>query len=58
MSKTKQIDPGKLKKQIESGKSSHDAALSLGVSKSTVLKKAKEVGLKFDNKSPWRKSWR
>jgi len=56
MSKTKQIDPGKLKKQIESGKSSHDAALSLGVSKSTVLKKAKEVGLKFDNKSPWRKS--
>jgi len=54
MSKTKDIDPNKLKKQIESGKSSHDAALSLGVSKSTVLKKAKEIGLSFSNKSWWR----
>lgn len=54
MSKTKDIDPNKLKKQIESGKSSHDAALSLGVSKSTVLKKAKEFGLTFSNKSWWR----
>ena len=54
MSKTKDIDPNKLKKQIESGKSSHDAALTLGVSKSQVLKKAKEYGLSFNNKSIWR----
>ena len=54
MSNTKDIDPNKLKKQIESGKSSHDAALTLGVSKSQVLKKAKEYGLSFNNKSIWR----
>ena len=58
MTKRKQIDPNKLKNQIDSGKSSHDAALSLGVSKSTVLKKAKEFGLSFSNKSWWRSLWR
>ena len=54
MTKRKEIDPNKLKKQIDSGKSSSDAALSLGVSKATVLKKAKEFGLSFSNKSWWR----
>lgn len=54
MSNTKKIDSNKLKKQIESGKSSSDAALSLGVSKTTILKKAKEFGLSFGNKSWWR----
>ena len=52
--KTKNIDPNKLKQQIESGKSSHDAALSLGVSKTTILKKAKEFGLSVNNKSWWK----
>ena len=54
MNKIKNIDPNKIKKEIEKGKSSHDVAMSLGVSKSTILKKAKEFGLSFTNKSWWR----
>tara|TARA_R100001369_G_scaffold23874_2_gene43807 strand:+ start:8798 stop:8971 length:174 start_codon:yes stop_codon:yes gene_type:complete len=53
--KLKDIDRTSIKFLIDAGASSRDAALSLGVSKTTVLKKAKEAGLKFDNKSPWRK---
>jgi len=54
MQSKKILNQETLKKQIESGKSSHDAALTLGVSKSQVLKKAKEYGLSFNNKSIWR----
>ena len=54
MKKANNISYDDIKKQIDSGKSSHDAAMSLGVSKTYVLKKAKEVGLKFINKSYWK----
>ena len=44
-----------LKEQIDKGKSSHDVANALDVSKSTVLRKAVDYGLKFKGKSHWRK---
>jgi len=42
-----------LKSYIEQGKSVNDVALSTGKSKFTILKKAKEYGLKFKGKSHW-----
>jgi|TARA_R100000231_G_scaffold50965_4_gene43137 transposase-like protein len=53
--KAKDITKKQLKELISNGKSSNDAARSLGVSQSSVLRKAKEFGLKFANKSIWRK---
>lgn len=53
--KARDITKKQLKDIIEKGKSSNDAARSLGVSQSSVLRKAKEFGLKFNNKSIWRK---
>ena len=35
------------------GKSLNEVVMSLGKSKSTILKVANENGLKFDKKSPW-----
>ena len=55
--KAKDITKKQLKELISNGKSSNDAARSLGVSQSSVLRKAKEFGLKFANKSIWRKFW-
>ena len=45
------IDKDKLKQKIEQGKSSHDIAMH----PSTIRRKAKELGLKFEAKSHWRK---
>ena len=42
-----------LKLHINKGKSLNDVAMSMGKSKSTILKKANELGLKFNNKSYW-----
>ena len=47
------IDKQKLKEKIKQGKSSHDVAMTLGCSPSTVRRKAKELGLKFKTKSHW-----
>jgi|TARA_R110000796_G_scaffold212161_1_gene328293 hypothetical protein len=49
------IDKQKLQKQIKEGRSSHDVAMCYGVAPSTIRKKAKELGLKFEGKSYWRK---
>ena len=49
------IDKQKLKEKIQQGKSSHDVAMTLGCSPSTVRRKAKELGLKFKTKSHWHK---
>ena len=57
MNKKLELNYETLKKQIDLGKSSHDAALTFGVSKTQILKKAKEVGLRFTNKSFWRSLW-
>ena len=35
------------------GKSLNEVSVSMGKSKSTILKVAEENGLKFDNKSHW-----
>lgn len=53
--KTIDLDYKWLKKQIDSGKSSHDVADILDISKSSVLRYADELGLKFKGKSHWRK---
>jgi|TARA_R110002167_G_scaffold93709_1_gene250890 transcriptional regulator of acetoin/glycerol metabolism len=50
----KNINKDNLSKQIKAGKSSNDAARSLGVSQSTIMRKAKEYGLNFNAKSIWR----
>ncbi len=42
-----------LKKQIAKGKSLNEVVMSLGKSKSTILRKADELGLKFKNISHW-----
>ena len=42
-----------LKSYIDKGKSVNDVALYTGKSKFTILKKAKEYGLKFQGKSYW-----
>jgi len=42
-----------LKRQIEKGKSLNEVVMSLGKSKSTILRKADELGLKFKNISHW-----
>ena len=44
-----------LKDGIEQGKSLHDVALSLGVTKSTVRRWALQHNLTFKTQSPWRK---
>ncbi len=42
-----------LKIYINKGKSLNEVVMSMGKSKSTILKKANELGLKFKNKSHW-----
>ncbi|MDC3382381.1 hypothetical protein OAV94_01140 [Candidatus Pelagibacter sp.] len=49
----KQLNIETLKRQIDKGKSLSDVSVSMGKSKSTILKAAEENGLKFDNKSHW-----
>ena len=49
----KQISIETLKRQIDKGKSLNEVVMSLGRSKSTILKVANENGLKFDKKSHW-----
>jgi len=49
----KQIDTNHLKRQIAQGKSLNEVSISMGKSKSSILKKANELGLKFTNKSHW-----
>ncbi len=49
------IDKQNLKEKIEQGKSSHDIAMSYDVHPSTIRRKAKELGLKFETQSCWRK---
>jgi cell division protein FtsL len=53
MADKKQIDISNLKRQIDKGKSLNEVSVSLGKSKSTILKVANENGLKFENKSHW-----
>ena len=53
MADKKQIDITKLKRQIDKGKSLNEVSISLGKSKSTILKIANDNGLKFENKSHW-----
>ena len=53
MTDKRQIDISNLKRQINKGKSLNEVSVSLGKSKSTILKLANENGLKFDNKSHW-----
>ena len=49
----KEIDVKHLRKQIAEGKSLNEVSMCMGKSKSTILKKANELGLKFNNKSHW-----
>jgi len=49
------IDKQKLEQKIKEGKSSHDIAMSYDVHPSTIRRKAKELGLKFETQSCWRK---
>tara|TARA_R110002153_G_scaffold177745_1_gene330933 strand:+ start:195 stop:365 length:171 start_codon:yes stop_codon:yes gene_type:complete len=49
----KQIDITDLKRQIAQGKSLNEVSMCMGKSKSTILKKANDLGLKFKNKSYW-----
>ena len=49
------IDKQKLEQKIKEGKSSHDIAMRYDVHSSTVRRKAKEFGLKFETQSYWRK---
>ena len=49
----KQISIETLKRQIDKGKSLNEVSVSMGKSKSTILKVAEVNGLKFDNKSHW-----
>ena len=51
----KQIDKNKLQTYIKAGKSSREVAMSFDCSPATVRKAAKDHGLKFAAKSPWRK---
>ena len=51
----KQIDKNKLQTYIQAGKSSREVAMSFDCSPATVRKAAKDHGLKFAAKSPWRK---
>lgn len=53
MSKKKQINVKQLKRQIDKGKSLNEVVMSLGKSKSTILKAANDNGLEFKNKSSW-----
>ena len=55
LQKLMNIDKDKLKQKIEQGKSSHDIAMQYDVHPSTIRRKAKELGLKFEAKSHWRK---
>ena len=49
------IDKKKLEQKIKEGKSSHDIAMTYDVHPSTVRRKAKQFGLKFQTQSHWRK---
>lgn len=45
-----------LQMQIDKGRSSLDVANTLDMSKTSVLKAAQELGVKFKGKSHWRKT--
>tara|TARA_X000001382_G_scaffold130115_1_gene123947 strand:+ start:52 stop:213 length:162 start_codon:yes stop_codon:yes gene_type:complete len=49
----KEKDLKTLKIQIGKGKSLNEVVMAMGKSKSTILKKANEMGLKFKNKTHW-----
>jgi IS30 family transposase len=49
------IDKQKLEQKIKEGKSSHDIAMTYDVHPSTIRRKAKQFGLKFETQSHWRK---
>jgi len=49
----KQLNIETLKRQIDKGKSLSDVSVSMGKSKSTILKAANDNGLEFKNKSSW-----
>jgi len=49
------IDKQKLEQKIKEGKSSHDIAMTYDVHPSTIRRKAKAFGLKFQTQSHWRK---
>jgi len=49
------IDKDKLKQKIIEGKSSRHVAMQFGCSPSTIRRKAKELGLKFETQTWWRK---
>ena len=49
------IDKLKLEQKIKEGKSSHDIAMTYDVHPSTIRRKAKALGLKFQTQSHWRK---
>ena len=49
------IDKQKLEQKIKEGKSSHDIAMTYDVQTSTIRRKAKALGLKFQTQSHWRK---
>ena len=51
----KAIDINILQQKIDAGVSSYDAALSFGVSQTTMIRVAKSHGLQFKGKSHWRK---
>ena len=55
MPKIVKIDKEKLKKQIEGGLCVNFTAMAYGVSPTTIRRKAKELGLKFENKTTWNK---
>ena len=48
------IDKQKLEQKIKEGKSSHDIAMTYDVHPSTIRRKAKALGLKFQTQSHWR----
>lgn len=55
MSDKLKINKNWLAQKIEQGATSRDCARSSGYSKSHILKIAKENGLKFNNKNPFKK---
>tara|TARA_R100000664_G_C2742727_1_gene130945 strand:+ start:825 stop:995 length:171 start_codon:yes stop_codon:yes gene_type:complete len=49
------IDKNKLKQKIKDGQSSRLTAMQFGCSQTTIRRKAKEIGLKFNSKTNWNK---
>ena len=49
------INKDKVEQKIKQGKSSRDIAMTYDVHTSTVRRKAKQFGLKFETQTHWRK---